>query len=99
MTQASAMALIVNWQLTILEGRVNKELRRAVGDVFEKIFQKGFGAVKSQFLKLLKKVLQDQAKICHTLMIKTLYLKTVIINWQNNNKENDYTIISILSSR
>jgi hypothetical protein len=55
-TQARAMTFIINSQIGVLEGRVNKELRKAVGDVFEKIFQKGFGAVKDQFLKLVKKV-------------------------------------------
>lgn len=55
-TQARTMAAIVNSQIAILEGRVNKELRKAVGDVFEKIFQKGFGSVKDQFLKLVKKI-------------------------------------------
>jgi hypothetical protein len=56
LTQARAMAAIINSQIALLEGRVNKELRKAVGDVFEMIFQKGFSAVKDQFLVLVRKI-------------------------------------------
>ncbi|KAG7353749.1 hypothetical protein IV203_003104 [Nitzschia inconspicua] len=63
LTKARAMAAIINSQIAILEKRVNEELRKAVGDVFENIFQKGFGAVKVQFLKLVKKIDKIQGPI------------------------------------
>jgi hypothetical protein len=56
MTQARVMAAIINSQIALLEGLVNKQLRKAVGEVFETIFQKGFGAVKEQFLILVRKI-------------------------------------------
>jgi hypothetical protein len=56
LTQTRVMAAIVNSQIALLEGRVNNQLRKAVGEVFETIFQKGFGAVKEQFLILVRKI-------------------------------------------
>jgi hypothetical protein len=47
---------LINTQIAILERRVNKELRKAVGGVFDKIFRKGFGMVKQKFLVLIRKI-------------------------------------------
>lgn len=55
-TQVRAMVLLINSQIGVLEGRVNKKLRIAVGDVFETIFKKGFGIVKEKFLTLIRKI-------------------------------------------
>jgi hypothetical protein len=55
-TQASVMAILINSQISILERRVNRELRKEVGDVFDDIFKKGFGMVKQKFLVLIRKL-------------------------------------------
>lgn len=55
-TQVKAMVYLMNFQIGILESRVNKELRQAVGGVFETVFKKGFSAVKKKFLDLVRKI-------------------------------------------
>ena len=56
MTQARTMVALANMNIDKLEKNVNDKLKAAVGDVFESIFQKGFGAVKAKFLDLVRKV-------------------------------------------
>jgi hypothetical protein len=55
-TQAKVMASWVNSQIFILERRVNRELKDAVGDVFESIFHQGFRAVRDKFLDVSRKL-------------------------------------------
>ena len=50
------MVALANMNIDKLEKNVNDKLKAAVGDVFESIFQKGFGAVKAKFLDLVRKV-------------------------------------------
>ena len=52
-TQVKIMVSLINSQIDLLEKRINKHLRSAVGDVFEDIFHKGFGIVKEKFLVLV----------------------------------------------
>jgi hypothetical protein len=55
-TQTRVIVGFLNSNIGIVEGKVNRQLKRAVGDVFTDIFQTGFGAVKAKFLSLVRKL-------------------------------------------
>lgn len=56
LTQARVLTGFANVCIVSTERNINGQLKKAVGHVFEDIFQKGFGAVKDKFLTLVRKM-------------------------------------------
>lgn len=56
LTQARVIIGFANVCIASTERDINGQLKKAVGDVFEDIFQKGFGEVKDKFLTLVRKM-------------------------------------------
>lgn len=55
-TQARVIVALANLNIARLEKSLNLKLKAAIGDTFESIFEKGFGAVKTKFLDLVHKI-------------------------------------------
>lgn len=56
LTQARAVTILTNVFIGSAERKINGQLKSAIGDVFQRIFQRGFGAVKLKFLTLIRKM-------------------------------------------
>ena len=55
-TQGRVIAALANLNISRIETSLNVKLKAAIGDTFESIFEKGFGAVKAKFLDLVHKI-------------------------------------------
>lgn len=55
-TQGRVIVALANLNIGRIESSLNVKLKDAIGDTFESIFEKGFGAVKTKFLDLVHRI-------------------------------------------